>query len=127
MVMFLTDNTAKNYADTAKQEKPHRFCSKKEQETFESANPFHYICIINFAQTNTAMIHFSGTDYCVTLNKDLDGLKEGSFVIISKKLSLLPNKPTLSEISEAFQKKHNKNLRNATINDFEIKKVQLIR
>lgn len=69
------------------------------------------------------MIHFSGTDYCVTLNKDLDGL----FVIISKKLSLLPNKPTLSEISEAFQKKHNKNLRNATINDFEIKKVQLIR
>lgn len=126
MVMFLTDNIAKK-ADTAKQQKPHRFCSKKEQETFESANPFHYICIINFAQTNTAMIHFSGTDYCVTLNKDLDGLKEGSFVIISKKLSLLPNKPTLSEISEAFQKKHNKNLRNATINDFKIKKVQLIR
>lgn len=73
------------------------------------------------------MIHFSGTDYYVTLNKDLDGLKEGSFVIISKKLSLLPNKPTLSEISEAFQKRYNKELRNATLNDFEIKKVQLIR
>ena len=31
MVMFLTDNIAKK-ADTAKQQKPHRFCSKKKNK-----------------------------------------------------------------------------------------------
>lgn len=73
------------------------------------------------------MIHLSATDYSVTLNKDLDGLKKGSYVIITKKSYLMTSKPNLSEIEEAFLDKYNSKLESAALNDFDIKEVLLIR